>query len=382
MDYSFFQQYWWFVISLLGGILVFLLFVQGGQTLIHQVGKTALEQTVLINALGRKWEYTFTTLVTFGGALFAAFPLYYATSFGGAYWLWMIILFCFIVQAVSYEFRSKNGNLYGKRTYEAFLMINGVGGIFLLGVAVGLFFSGAEFVVTRANLTNPNNPAITTWVNAWRGLEAVVKPLNLLLGLTLFFLARTQAALYFINSIDNEAIRARSRHQVVVNSVPFVILFLGFVTLLLLSSGYTYDPINGGSLTLRDFHYASSLMEMPVVLLMILIGVLLILGGIVLSCLKPNFLKGIWFSGTGTVLVVTAVLLLAGWNHSAFFPSLADPSSSLTLSNASSSLFTLKVMSIVSLIIPFVLLYIFKVWKAINKTPLTEAEMQGNDHSY
>jgi len=382
MDYTFFQHYWWFVISLLGGILVFLLFVQGGQTLIHQVGKTALEQTVLINALGRKWEFTFTTLVTFGGALFAAFPLYYAVSFGGAYWLWMLILFCFIIQAVSYEFRSQKGNLYGKRTYELFLIINGIGGIILLGVAVGLFFSGGEFVVSRGNLTNPGNPVITTWGNAWRGLEAITQPLNLLLGLSLFFLARTQAALYFINSIDNEAIRIRSRHQVLVNAVPFLILFLGFLFFLLRSSGYTYDPIDKIQLSLNTFHYAFSFLDMPVVLLMLIIGTGLLLGGIFLTCFNPAFKKGIWFSGCGTVLAVTAILLVAGWNHSAFFPSRIDPSSSLTIANASSSLFTLKVMSIVSLLIPFVMLYIFKVWNVINKTPLTEAEIQGNDHSY
>lgn len=382
MDYSFFQHYWWFVISLLGGILAFLLFVQGGQTLIHQVGKTALEQTVLINALGRKWEFTFTTLVTFGGALFAAFPLYYATSFGGAYWLWMLILFCFIIQAVSYEFRSQKGNLYGKRTYETFLLINGIGGIILLGVALGQFFSGGDFVISRANLTHPGNPFITSWTNTWRGLEAVTRPINLLLGLTLFFLARTQAALYFIKNIDNEAIRSRSRHQVLVNAVPFTLLFLGFMFLLLRSSGYTYDPVNEENLSINAFHYAHGLLDMPAVLLMLLTGTGLILGGILFTCFNPTFRKGIWFCGCGTVLAVTAILLLAGWNQSAFFPSRIAASSSLTLANASSSLFTLKVMSIVSLIIPLVILYIFKVWKAINKTPLTEAEMQGHDHSY
>lgn len=382
MDYSFLQHYWWFVISLLGGILVFLLFVQGGQTLIYQVGKTALEQTVLINALGRKWEFTFTTLVTFGGALFAAFPLYYATSFGGAYWLWMLILFCFIIQAVSYEFRSKKGNLYGKRTYETFLLINGIGGIILLGVAVGLFFSGGDFVVSRANLTQPGHPFITTWENPLRGLEAVTRPLNLLLGLSLFFLARTQAALYFINSIDNKAIQKRSRHQVLVNAVPFLLIFLGFLFLLLRSSGYSYDPADESPLVLTTYHYATGLVKMPIVLLLLVAGTGLLLTGILLTILKPAFRKGIWLSGGGSILAVTAILLLAGWNHSAFFPSLIDPTSSLTLANASSSLFTLQVMSIASLIIPIVVFYIFKAWKAVNKTPLTEAEVQENDHSY
>lgn len=328
---------------------------------------------MLINALGRKWEFTFTTLVTFGGALFAAFPLFYAISFGGAYWLWMLILFCFIIQAVSYEFRSKKGNLYGKRTYEVFLLINGIGGIILLGVAVGMFFSGGDFVVSRGNLTQPGHPFITTWTNAWRGLEAVARPLNLLLGFSLFFLARIQAALYFINSIDNVAIQQRSRHQVLINTVPFLLLFLGFLFLLLLSSGYALPS---------TFNYATSLLEMPVVLILFLVGVGLLLTGVVMTLLKPSFTKGIWFSGSGTVLAVTALLLLAGWNHSSFFPSLIDTNSSLTLANASSSPLTLQVMSIASLIIPFVLFYIYKVWKAINKTPLTEAEMQGSDHSY
>lgn len=382
MDYSFLQHYWWFVISFLGGILVFLLFVQGGQTLLYQVGKTALEQTVLINTLGRKWEFTFTTLVTFGGALFAAFPLFYATSFGGAYWLWMLILFCFILQAVSYEFRSKLGNLYGKRTYEVFLFINGIGGVILLGVAVGLFYSGGDFLVTRSNLTQPGHPFITSWDNAWRGLEAVTYPMNLLLGFSLFFLARLQAALYFINSVDHEAIRQRSRHQVLVNAVPFLVLFLGFLLLLFLSSGYAVSSENDQLLVLSAYRYASSLLEMPVVLIMMLLGVVLLLIGVVLTLIKPSFTKGVWFSGFGTVFAVTALLLLAGWNQTAFFPSRIDPESSLTLANASSSEFTMQVMSIASLIIPLVLWYIFKVWKIMNKTPITEAEMNSTNHAY
>jgi cytochrome bd ubiquinol oxidase subunit II len=294
----------------------------------------------------------------------------------------MLILFCFIIQAVSYEFRSKKGNLYGKRTYEIFLLINGIGGIILLGVAVGMFFSGGDFVVSRANLTQPSHPFITTWGSAWRGLEAIARPLNLLLGFSLFFLARIQAALYFINSIDNEAIRIRSRHQILINTVPFLLLFLGFLFLLLRSSGYTSDPENEQQLTRSAFHYATSLLEMPAVLFLFIVGVGLLLTGVMMTLLKPSFTKGIWYSGCGTVLAVTALLLLAGWNRSAFFPSLMDPNSSLTLANASSSPLTLQVMSIASLIIPVVLFYIYKVWKTMNKTPLTEAEMQGNDHSY
>ncbi len=381
MDLSFLQHFWWLVISLLGGILVFLLFVQGGQTLIRQVGKTPLEQTVLINSLGRKWEFTFTTLVTFGGALFAAFPLYYATSFGGAYWLWMLILFCFILQAVSYEFRSKKGNLFGQKTYDLFLFINGVGGLFLLGIAVGQFFSGGEFVITRNNLTNPGNPVITSWVNPWRGLESVMVPLNLLLGLSIFFLARTQAALYFINNVDNDAIRTRSRKQVLQNAIPFFILFIGFLTLLFTKTGITYDP-SIGILSSEPFHYINSLLEMPILALVIVSGIVLLVFGILLTCLNASFRKGIWFSSLGTILAVTTLLLLAGWNHSSFYPSTIDTNSSLTLENASSSFFTLKVMGYVSLIIPFVILYIFKAWRVINNSPLTETEILDSDHTY
>lgn len=381
MDYSFLQHYWWFIIALLGGLLVFLLFVQGGQTLLYQVGKTQLEQTMLINTLGRKWEFTFTTLVTFGGALFAAFPMYYATSFGGAYWLWMLILFCFIIQAVSYEYRMKKGNLLGQRTYEAFLLINGVGGLVLLGVAVGLFFTGGDFLINKSNLTNPGNPVIASWANPWHGLEAIINIQNLLLGLTLFFLARTQAALYFINSIDHEAIVLRSRQQMKRNAVPFLLLFVGFVVTLLLQDGLQYDP-SLEQLVPRSYHYALSLLEMPVVLLLMLAGVVLVLAGIVLSWIKPTFRKGIWLSGSGTILTVLSLLLLAGWNQTAFFPSNIDPQASLTLTNASSSFFTLKVMSVVSLIIPFVGAYIFYAWRVMNRQPVTSAEMQEPGHKY
>lgn len=381
MDYSFLQHYWWFIIALLGGLLVFLLFVQGGQTLLYQVGKTQLEQTMLINTLGRKWEFTFTTLVTFGGALFAAFPMYYATSFGGAYWLWMLILFCFILQAVSYEFRMKKGNLLGQRTYETFLMINGVGGLVLLGVAVSLFFTGADFLINKTNLTNPGQPVIARWGNAWHGLEAILNIQNLLLGLSLFFLARTQAALYFINSIDNEAILLRSRKQVVLNAVPFLLVFVAYLVILLMQSGLQYDA-SLEQLVARPNHYARSLVEMPIVLILLLAGVVLVVAGIVLTWLKPAFRKGIWFTGAGSILAVMSLLLMAGWNETAFFPSTLDPQASLTLANASSSPFTLKVMSIVSIIIPFVVAYIFYVWKAMNRQPVTAEEMQEPGHKY
>lgn len=381
MDYTFLQHYWWFIIALLGGLLVFLLFVQGGQTLLYQVGKTQLEQTILINTLGRKWEFTFTTLVTFGGALFAAFPMYYATSFGGAYWLWMLILFCFIIQAVSYEYRMKKGNLLGQRTYEAFLMINGIGGLVLLGVAVSLFFTGADFLIDKNNLTNPGQPVIASWANPWHGLEALLNIQNLLLGLSLFFLARTQAALYFINSIDNQAILTRSRQQVKRNAVPFLLLFIGFLVTLLLQDGLQYSP-SLEQFELRSYHYSLSLLEMPLVLLLLLAGVLLVVAGILLTWIKPVYRKGIWFSGSGTVLTVLSLLLLAGWNQTAFFPSNIDPQASLTLANASSSPFTLNVMSVVSLIIPFVGAYIFYAWRVMNRKPVTSEEMQEPGHKY
>jgi cytochrome d ubiquinol oxidase subunit II len=381
MDYSFLQQYWWFLISLLGGLLVFLLFVQGGQTLLFQIGKTTLEQTMLINALGRKWEFTFTTLVTFGGALFAAFPLLYSTSFGGAYWLWMLILFCFILQAVSYEFRMKKGNLLGKRTYEIFLLINGFGGLILLGVAVGLFFSGADFMVNKSNLMNPFQPAISSWMNPWHGLEAILNIQNLSLGLSVFFLARTLAALYFINSINNETIQYRSRKQVIYNAIPFLLLFLFFLGWTFSSTGYSFDPVTG-MISEEKGKYLNNLIEMPFVTAFFVLGTALLFVGIIGAYLKPVYKKGIWFAGSGTILAILCLFLTAGWNHTAFFPSTADVQSSLTITNASSSRFTLMVMSIVSLIIPFVAAYIFLAWKAINKTPIDAEEMTSEDHKY
>ena len=381
MDYTFLQQYWWFLVSLLGALLVFLLFVQGGQTLIYTIGKTELEQTMLINATGRKWEFTFTTLVTFGGAFFASFPLFYSTSFGGAYWVWMIILFCFIIQAVAYEFRSKKGNFLGKKTYEVFLLINGFGGLILLGTAVATFFTGSEFVVNKLNLTNPMMPVISSWTNPLHGLEAALSVHNLLLGLAVLFLARVLGALYFINSIDDETIFARSKKQVLVNAIPFLVTFLAFVGWTLFGDGFAVNP-ETQSVYLAPAKYFHNLIEMPVVLIIFLLGVVAVLFGIGKTLFSPKYTKGIWFAGIGTVLTVLALFLIAGYNNTAYYPSTADLQSSLTIYNSSSSPFTLKAMSIVSLLIPFVLAYIFYAWKAINNKPIDAAEMTADEHSY
>jgi cytochrome bd ubiquinol oxidase subunit II len=381
MNYIFLQQYWWFLISLLGAILVFLLFVQGGQTLIYRIGKNDLEQTMLINSLGRKWEFTFTTLVTFGGAFFASFPLFYSTSFGGAYWLWMIILFCFIVQAVSYEYRSKKGNLLGKRVYEIFLFINGVGGLFLLGTFVGTMFNGSDFIVNKSNLTDIANPVISSWTNSLHGLESILNPFNTILGIAVFFLARSLASLYFINSINDETIEKRSRKQLMINIALFLLFFLTFLVYILLKNGFAVDA-ETGTVFMEKSKYFHNLIEMPVLLLLLLLGVVSLLFGVIKSLLKTAYKKGIWFAGTGTILVVLVLFLIAGWNNTSYYPSNADIQSSLTIQNSSSSFFTLKVMSIVSLLIPFVAAYIFYAWRAINKKPIDKDEMLSKDHKY
>lgn len=381
MDYLFLQQYWWFLVSLLGALLVFLMFVQGGQTLLYTIGKTELEQTMLVNALGRKWEFTFTTLVTFGGAFFASFPLFYSTSFGGAYWVWMAILFCFILQAVSYEFRSKRGNLLGKKTYEIFLQINGFGGLILLGTAVATFFTGSEFVVNKANLTNPLMPVISSWANPLHGLEAALNIHNLLLGLAVFFLARTLAALYFINCINDEQIHGRARKQVLYNAVPFLLTFLPFLGWTLFGNGFAVNPDTQEVYKLSG-KYLLNLIEMPVILILFLLGVVSLLFGVFKTVFVINYTKGIWFAGIGTILAVLSLFLIAGYNNTAYYPSTTDLQSSLTIYNSSSSPFTLKVMSFVSLMVPFVVLYIFYAWRAINKKPIDSAEMASGDHQY
>ena len=377
----FYQQYWWFLISLLGAILVFLLFVQGGQSLLATMGKTEIEKSMMVNSLGRKWEFTFTTLVVFGGAFFASFPLFYSTSFGGAYWLWMAILFSFIIQAVSYEYRSKSGNFLGKKTYDAFLFVNGVVGPLLLGVAVGTFFTGADFVVDKANLTTPGAPVISSWTNDWHGLEALLDVRNLLLGITVLLLARTQGALYFMNNIKDDTLFERARKQVLVNGIVFVLFFLSFVAATLLATGYETNPLTGEVFT-RPYKYFYNLIEMPWVAGLFLVGVVLVLYALIRSVFGQHFTRGIWFSGIGTVLVVLSLFFIAGYNHTPYYPSAADMQSSLTICNSSSSLFTLKTMSVVSLLIPFVLAYIVYVWRAMDKKPITASEMESNEHKY
>ena len=381
MDYSFLQQYWWFLVSLLGAILVFLLFVQGGQSLLFTIGKTELQQKMLLNSTGRKWEFTFTTLVTFGGAFFASFPLFYSTSFGGAYWVWMLILICFVLQAVSYEYQAKKGNLLGKKTYQYFLLANGVLAPVLLGTAVGTFFNGAEFVVNKEQLTAVGMPVISSWANPLHGLEAAFVIWNLLLGLAVFFLARVLGLLYYINNIADDDVTTRCRKRLLPETVLFLVFFLAFLVRLLVADGFAVNP-DSGEIFMQPYKYLMNLVEMPVVLLVLLVGVVSVLFGIGKSYLSPTWIKGIWFAGVGTVLTVLALLLCAGWNHTAYYPSVADLQSSLTIQNSSSSPFTLQVMSIVSLLVPFVLAYIFYAWRSIDLFKITSDAMQKEGHTY
>lgn len=381
MDYAFYQEYWWFLVSLLGGLLVFLLFVQGGNALIFSLGQNELERKMIVNSTGRKWEFTFTTLVTFGGAFFASFPLFYSTSFGGAYWLWMIILFSFVLQAVSYEYQSKKGNLLGRNTYRAFLVLNGFVGPFFLGCAVATFFTGSDFVVNKEQLLTQGMPVISVWGNNWNGLDALANVWNIVLGLAVVFLSRVLGALYLINNILDEGINRKARRAVLFNAVPFLVLFLTFVIRLFLTEGFAVDP-QSGVVFMEPFKYWHNLLALPAVAVLFLLGVAGVLGGIVGCVLKPDFRKGIWWTGTGTVLAVLALLLLAGYNHTAYYPSVTDLQSSLTLSNSCSSEFTLKTMSVVSLLIPFVLAYIFYAWRSIDRKKIDAQEMQEDEHTY
>lgn len=381
MDYAFYQEYWWFLVSLLGGLLVFLLFVQGGNALIFSLGQNELERKMIVNSTGRKWEFTFTTLVTFGGAFFASFPLFYSTSFGGAYWLWMIILFSFVLQAVSYEYQSKKGNLLGRNTYRAFLVLNGFVGPFFLGCAVATFFTGSDFVVNKEQLLTQGMPVISVWGNNWHGLDALANGWNIVLGLAVVFLSRVLGALYLINNILDEGINRKARRTVLFNTVPFLVLFLTFVIRLFLTEGFAVDP-QSGVVFMEPFKYWHNLLALPAVAVLFLLGVAGVLGGIVGCVLKPDFRKGIWWTGTGTVLAVLALLLLAGYNHTAYYPSVTDLQSSLTLSNSCSSEFTLKTMSVVSLLIPFVLAYIFYAWRSIDRKKIDAQEMQEDEHTY
>ncbi len=366
------QYYWWAIISLLGALLVLLLFVQGGQSFIYELGQNSKDRTLIINALGRKWEFTFTTLVTFGGAFFASFPLFYSTSFGGAYWAWMALLFCFIVQAVSYEFRSKPKNFLGKKTFDAFLFANGILAPVLIGVVVGTFFNGADFSVSNLKVSHWQHPA--------RGLEAVLNFSNVSLGLAVLYLSRILALLYFMNSIDNDHLIVRSKKKLIFNTILFLFFFLFFVVRLLLKDGYAYDP-ETMKVSMEPFKYFNNLIAMPVVLLLFLVGVLSVLCGILLSLLKDSD-RGIWFTGGGTILTVFALLLIAGYNNTCYYPSNFDLQSSLNIVNSSSSRFTLTTMTYVSLASPFVLAYIWYAWKGINKTKITDQEITGGSEGH
>lgn len=379
--YILLQHYWWLIVSLLGAILVFLLFVQGGNSMLFCLGKTEEHRKMMVNSTGRKWEFTFTTLVTFGGAFFASFPLFYSTSFGGAYWLWMIILFSFVLQAVSYEFQSKAGNLLGKKTYQAFLVINGVVGPLLLGGAVATFFTGSDFYVNKGNMTDVIMPVISHWGNGWHGLDALLNPWNLVLGLAVFFLARVLGALYFINSISCDELIARCRRALLRNTVLFLVFFLAFVGYVLLTDGYAVNP-QTKEVYLEPYKYLTNFLEMPAVLAVFLVGVVLVLFGIGKTLLKKAFDRGIWFAGLGTVLTVLALLLVAGYNNTAYYPSFTDIQSSLTLANSCSSLFTLKTMAYVSILVPFVIAYIFYAWRSISKTKIDAEEMNEGGHAY
>ena len=377
---TFLHHYWWLVISLLGALLVFLLFVQGGQSLIYGIGKTDEERTMLVNALGRKWETTFTTLVTFGGAFFASFPLFYSTSFGGAFYVWMLILFVFVIQAVAYEFRSKPHNVFGRKTYDLFLMLNGIAGPLLLGVAVATLFTGAHFTVDRLNIADlGGNTSISQWTTPWHGLEAVADPRNLALGLAVVFLSGTLGCQYFLNAVEDATLALRARRTMRTYAVLFLVFFLAFFVSLLFADGYAADPATG-TISVEPRKYLHNLLEMPYVTAVLLAGVLSLLWSIVEGWRGNR--KAIWFGGFGTVLAVLGLLLCAGWNRTAYYPSLADMQSSLTIANSSSSEFTLKVMSFVSLAIPVVLAYIWYAWRSLSRPPITREEMQSDDHKY
>lgn len=378
--YAFLQQYWWAIVSLLGAFLVFLLFVQGGNSLLFCLGKTEEHRKMMINSTGRKWEFTFTTLVTFGGAFFASFPLFYSTSFGGAYWLWMIILFSFVLQAVSYEFQSQAGNLLGKNTYRVFLVINGVVGPVLLGGAVATFFTGSAFIIDKDNMGDTLMPVISRWANGWHGLDALANPWNVVMGLAVFFLARVLGALYFINNIADTELVARCRRSLWGNSVLFLIFFLAFLVRTLVADGFAVQPENGW-ICMEPYKYLHNFLAMPWVLVIFLLGVVGVLGGIVRTLWKPGYDKGIWLSGAGTILAVFALLLTAGYNHTAYYPSVADLQSSLTLANSCSSRFTLEVMAYVSILVPFVLAYIFYAWRRIDSHKIDADEMK-DGHTY
>ena len=374
MTYEFLQAYWWFLISLLGALLVFLMFVQGANTLIFCLGKTTEERRLIINSTGRKWEFTFTTLVTFGGAFFASFPLFYSTSFGGAYWLWMIILFSFVIQAVSYEFQNKIGNFLGPKTFQVCLVINGIVGPLLLGGAVATFFDGSNFVIDKGNLTNDLQPVLSRWANASHGLDALLDPWNLVLGIAVFMLARILGILYIKNNIEHEAILERCTKQLPWNALIFLVFFVAFLVHVLTKDGFG-DHGNTG-IDIEPMKYFDNLIEMPGLSLILLIGIVLVLLGIFKASKSVAYRNGIWLTGIGTILTVLVLFLITGWNQTAYYPSLIDINSSLTIANSSSSEFTLRTMTYVSFLIPFVLAYIIYAWRAIDKKGITLEEIE------
>ena len=381
MDYTILQQYWWFLVSLLGALLVFLLFVQGANSLVFSLGSNEEERRLIVNSTGRKWEFTFTTLVTFGGAFFASFPLFYSTSFGGAYWLWMLILFSFVLQAVSYEFQNKLGNLLGTRTFQWFLVANGIIGPLLLGGAVATFFNGSNFIVAKNNLVDGfTSPVISSWANGSHGLDALLDPWNLVLGFAVFFLARILGILYVMNNVNDENIRSRGSVRLIGAAVPFVVLFVAFLVRTLVKDGYAYDPTSG-VIMMEPYKYLHNFIDMWYLAIVLLAGVVLVLYGIIRTVVSKTYICGIWPVGIGTVLTVLALLLSAGWNNTAYYPSNADLQSSLTIANSCSSYFTLSTMAVVSILIPFVLAYIVYAWYSIDKKKLDKQEI-ATDESY
>ena len=380
MTYDFLQHYWWFIISLLGGLLVFLLFVQGANSMIFQLGKTEEERRMLVNSTGRKWEFTFTTLVTFGGAFFASFPLFYSTSFGSAYWVWLLILFTFIIQAISYEFQNKAGNLFGVRTFQIGLIINGIFGPLLLGGAVATFFTGSNFIVEKGNITDIMQPVISHWANGSRGLDVLLNPWVVIFGISVVFLARILGTLYINNNVNDDIIRRRVRKQLLINTVLFLLFFLPFLIVTLVSEGYAVNE--AGTIVMEPMKYLNNLLVMWPLAIILLVGVVLLLFGIAKTVLQPKYIRGIWPAGIGVVLVVLVLFLIAGWNNTAYYPSTADLQSSLTLHNSSSSEFTLKAMFYASLLVPFVLAYIVFAWRAIDKKEIDRKEIAEDDHAY
>ena len=379
-EYVFLQQYWWFIVSLLGGLLVFLLFVQGGNVLIFSAGRSEAERSLIVNSTGRKWELTFTTLVTFGGAFFASFPLFYSTSFGGAYWLWVLILISFVFQAVSYEFQTKAGNILCRNTFRALLVANGFLGPFLLGMAVATFFTGSDFTVNKEAVGDSLAPVISTWGNGWHGLEAFTNIWNICLGLAVFFLAMTLGALYMINNIEDENIVLKLRLRLWLSSFCFLILFVAFLLHICIAPGFAVDQ--DGTVFMEKSKYLHNFIQMPAVLVIFLAGVVLVLYGIVRTLASRKYRRGIWSTGLGTVLAVLGLFLVAGYNGTAYYPSVTDLQSSLTISNSSSSLFTLKTMTIVSFIIPFVLAYIVYAWRSMDRKSLTVDELDETTDKY